>query len=62
MRMRSAVLHILSSLSQGTFFEMAVSSDTGASKTLSGFMEHIVGLPVLDRKKEKDVYFVVLIP
>ena len=41
---------------------MSVSSDSGASKTLRGFMEHIVGLPVLDRKKEKDVYFVVLIP
>ena len=41
---------------------MVVSSDIRASPTLSGFMEHIVGLPVLDRKKEKDVYFVVLIP
>lgn len=41
---------------------MAVSSDIGASKTLSGFMEHTVGLPVLDRKKEKDVYIVVLVP
>ena len=62
LRMRSTVLHVLSSFSQCTFFEMAVSSDIRASQTLSGFMEHIVGLPVLDRKKEKDVYFVVLIP